>query len=71
MIRRCPSTVVVSLPSACMLSRVCALASSAWVALNLLALTCDLNSSRAGSMARCAYQTSRSGCPAKSRIAVR
>ncbi len=44
MIRRCPSATVVSLPSALVLSAVCALASSFSASLNLLALTWDLNS---------------------------
>ena len=71
MIRRCPSTTVVSLSSACVLSRVWALASSFSPTLNLFALTWDLNSAMAGSMSRCAYQTSRKACAANSRIAVR
>ena len=60
MIRRRPSTTVVSLPSACVLSRVWALASSVSAALTwtCFALICDLNSPRASSMSRCAYQTS-------------
>ena len=71
MIRRCPSTTVVSLPSAFVLSAVWALASIFSNSLNLFALTWDLNSARAGSMSRCAYQTSRKGCSANPRIAVR
>ena len=71
MIRRCPSTTVVSLPSALVLSLVCALASSFSASLNLLALTWDLNSARIGSMSRCAYHTSRKVCSANPRIAVR
>ena len=71
MIRRCPSTTVVSLPSAFMLSLVWALASSFSASLNLFALTWDLNSAMAGSMSRCAYQTSRKVCSANPRIAVR
>ncbi len=61
MIRRCPPAIVVSLRSAWVLSRVWALASAAAAALNLLALICDRNSARAGSMSRWAYHTSRSG----------
>ena len=71
MIRRCPSTTVVSLSSAFVLSAVWALASSFSAALNLFALTWDLNSATTGSMSRCAYQTSRKVCAANSRIAVR
>ena len=71
MIRRCPSTTVVSLSSAFVLSAVWALASIVSASLNLFALTWDLNSAMAGSMSRCAYQTSRKGCSANSRIAVR
>ena len=71
MIRRCPSTTVVSLSSAFVLSLVWALASSFSATLNLFALTWDLNSARTGSMSRCAYQTSMNGCSANSRIAVR
>ena len=71
MIRRCPPAMVVSLRSACVLSRVWALASCAWAALNLFALICDRNSARAGSMSRWAYHTSSKGCCAKPRIAVR
>ena len=71
MIRRCPSTTVVSLPSAWVLSRVWALASMPSAALNLFALTWVLNSPMACSMSRCAYQTSSRGCFAKARIAVR
>ena len=71
MIRRCPSTTVVSLPSAFMLSRVCALASSFSAALNRFAFIWDRYSARTGSMSRCAYQTSSKGCCAKARIAVR
>ena len=71
MICRRPSTTVVSLPSALVLSLVWALASIASAALNLLALSWDLNAPKAGSMSRCAYQTSRNGCPANPRIAVR
>jgi len=56
MIRRRPSVTVVSLPSACMLSRVCALASSSSAALNRLAFICDRNSPMACSMSRCAYR---------------
>ena len=41
--RRCPSTTVVSLPNACVLSRVWALASISWAVLYLLALICDRN----------------------------
>ena len=71
MIRRCPSTTVVSLATAFMLSAVWALASSCSASLNLFALTWDLNSAMAGSMSRCAYHTSRNGCAANPRIAVR
>ena len=71
MIRRCPSTTVVSLPTAFMVSLVCALASSFWASLNLFALTWDLSSAMTGSMSTCVYQTSRKVCPAKARIAVR
>ena len=71
MIRRRPSTTVVSLPSTFMLSRVWALASSFSASLNLFAFIWDLNLPMACSMSRCAYQTSRNGCPAKPRIAVR
>ena len=71
MIRRCPSATVVSLPSAFVLSAVCALASSFSASLNLFALIWDRNSPMACSMSRCAYHTSRSGCSAKPRIAVR
>ena len=71
MIRRRPSTRVVSLPSAFVLSRVWALASSFSAALNLFAFIWDRNLPMACSMSRCAYQTSRNGCPAKPRIAVR
>ena len=71
MIRRRPPSMVVSLPSAFVLSAVWALASSFWPALNLFALSWDRNSPMACSMSTCAYQTSSSGCPAKPRIAVR
>ena len=71
MIRRCPSTTVVSLPSAFMLSLVWALASSFSAGLNLFALIWDRNWPMACSMSRCAYQTSRKGCSANARIAVR
>ena len=71
MIRRCPSTTVVSLATAFVLSAVWALASSDSASLTLFALTWDLNSATAGSMSRCAYQTSMNGCAANSRIAVR
>ena len=71
MIRRRPSTMVVSLLSARMLSWVCALATSFSVALTLLALNCDLNSAMAASTSRCAYHTSRKCCCANERIAVR
>ena len=71
MIRRCPSTTVVSLASAFVLSAVWALASSFSASLNLFALTWDLNSAMTGSMSRCAYQTSSKVCSANSRIAVR
>jgi hypothetical protein len=59
---------VVSLPSAWVLSRVCAFASSASAFLNLFALIWDLNSAMAGSMSRWAYQTSRNGWPAKASV---
>ena len=59
------------MPSAWVLSRVWALASKPSAALNLFALTWDLNSPMACSMSRWAYQTSISGCLAKARIAVR
>ena len=68
---RWPSTMVVSLPSALVLSLLCALASSFWAVLNLFALIWDRNWARAGSMSRCVYHTSRNGCPANPRIAVR
>ena len=71
MIRRCPSTRVVSLPSAFMLSAVWALASSFSASLNPFAFIWDLNSRRTGSMSTCAYQTSRKVCFANPRIAVR
>ena len=71
MIRRCPSTMVVSLPSAFVLSLVWALASSFWASLNLFAFIWDLNWARTGSMSTCAYQTSRKVCSANPRIAVR
>ena len=71
MIRRRPSTRAVSLPSAFMLSLVWALASSFSASLNLFALNCDLNLPMACSISRCAYHTSRNGCSAKPRIAVR
>ena len=71
MIRRRPSATVVSLPSAWVLSRVWALASKPSAALNLSALTWAWSSPMACSMSRWAYQTSRSGCLAKARIAVR
>src|SRR5271157_6230925 len=71
MIRRRPSTTVVSLPSAFMLSRVWALASSFSVSLNLFAFIWDRNWPMACSISRCAYHTSRNGCSAKLRIAVR
>ena len=71
MIRRRPSTRVVSLPSAFVLSWVWALASSFSAALNLFAFIWDRNLPMACSMSRCAYQTSRNGCPAKPLIAVR
>jgi len=71
MIRRRPSATVVSLPSAWVLSRVCALASKPVAALNLFALTWAWSSPMACSMSRWAYHTSRSGYPAKARIAVR
>ena len=69
MIRRCPPVMVVSLRSAWALSRVWALASSAWVALNLLALIRDLNSLRAGSMSR--WRTTRPGAAGRRRPAQR
>ena len=71
MIRRPRSVMVVSLPSTAMLSLVWALASSFSVAFSLFALIWDANCPIASSMFRCAYQTSISGCPANSRIAVR
>ena len=71
MIRRCPSTSVVSLASAEVLSLVWALASSFSNALSLFALIWDRNSAMAGSTSRCAYHTSRKVCSANSRIAVR
>ena len=71
MIRRCPSTSVVSLASAEVLSLVWALPSIFSNALSLLALISDVNWLRAGSTSRCAYHTSRKVCPANSRIAVR
>ena len=71
MICRRPSTTLVSLPSACMLSRVCALASIASPALSRFALICDRNWPMACSMSRWAYQTFNKGCCAKPRIAVR
>ena len=71
MIRRRPSTTVVSLATAFMLSAVWALASSFSPVLNLFALTWDRNSATTGSISRCAYQTSRKACSANSRIAVR
>ena len=71
MIRRRPSTTVVSLAAAFMLSLVWALASSFSASLYLFALTWDLNSAMVGSMSRCAYQTSRKVWFANSRIAVR
>ena len=46
MIRRCPSTTVVSLSSAFVLSLVWALASSFWAVLNPFALIWDLNSAQ-------------------------
>ena len=52
MIRRRPSTTVVSLSNACMLSRVCALASIFCPALNRFALICDRYWSSACSMSR-------------------
>ena len=63
--------MVVSLPSAFVLSLVWALASSFSAALNLFPLIWDLNSPIACSMSTCAYHTSSSGCPAKARMAVR
>ncbi len=71
MIRRCPSTSVVSLASAEVLSLVWALASIFWNALSLLALISDVNSRMAGSTSMCAYHTSRKVCSANPRIAVR
>ncbi len=71
MIRRCPSSRVVSLRCARVLSLVCALASSAWVFLNLFAFIWDLNPLMACSMSRWAYHTPRSGWSANARIAVR
>ena len=71
MIRRCPSTMVVSLPSAFVLSLVWALASSFSAALNPFAFIWDLNWARTGSISRCAYHTSRKACSANPAIAVR
>ena len=78
MIRRLPSVTVVSFPTACRLSRVCALASSFWVALRSAFCSFDLRgvsvarySATASSMLRWAYQTSRIGWVAKPAIAVR
>ena len=70
-IRRRPSTRVVSLPSACVLSWVWALASIASTAWYRSALTWDRNVPIVSSMSRCAYHTVSSGCSANPRIAVR
>ena len=52
MMRRCPSTIVVSLLNACMLSRVRALASMASVFLTLFGFSCDVNVFSVSSMSR-------------------
>ena len=71
MIRRCPSTTVVSLPTRLHAVAVCALASSFSASLYLFAFIWDRNSARAGWMSTCAYQTSMKVCSANPRIAVR
>ena len=71
MMRRRPSTTVVSFPSACMLSRVLAFAIAFSVTLRLRLASWDLNVAIASSRSRWVYQTSRIGILAKSRIAVR
>ena len=68
---RRPSTMVVSLSSAFVLSLLCALASSFWAVLNPFAFIWDLNWARTGSMSTCVYHTSRNGCTANPCIAVR
>ena len=71
MIRRCPSTWVVSLLSAFVLSWVWALATIFSVALTLFFFSCDRYWAIASSTSRWAYHTARNGCSAKARIAVR
>ena len=71
MIRRRPSTVVVSLLSACMLSRVRAFASIFSVFFSAFLASWDGARRTASSMSRWAYQTPSSGMSANSRIAVR
>ena len=71
MIARRPPLTVVSFASACVLSRVRALATwaSAWRAA-FFGMS-DLSRARASSTSKRAYQTSRIGMAANSRIAVR
>jgi hypothetical protein len=71
MMRRRPSLTVVSLASACMLSRVRAFA--IWVLAWRTAFlgSSDLSRVRASSTSKWAYQTSGIGIAANSRIAVR
>ena len=71
MIRRCPSTTVVSLPTAFMVSLVCALPSIFWASLYRFAFIWDWNSARADWMSTWVYHTSMKVWSANPRIAVR
>ena len=71
MIRRRPSLTVVSLASACVLSRVRAFAIWVLVWRTVFFGRSDLSRARASSTSKRAYQTSSTGVAANSRIAVR
>ncbi len=66
-----PSTIVVSLEKACMLSRVIALARASSTSLRRSGASPALMSFMIRSTSMRAYQTARLVCPAKSRIASR